>query len=728
MILQGLTLGATRLMVKDEFAVPAGVSASHIAKSAAESGNFQIVNGQRCHWEAKQRQWIPVEDNRHLAALCCEHYTERLGMHATVTDAVEQRAGGLIAGRLAYQWSKEGIKPQVSRSTLWGFAEGVFDTDQPEVGLRPPERGDYITHFLPYSIKLQEGELPREFVNVIFSALEQSDAMTSYLLDTLSYMLFSPNNWQKCFSWYGIGGAGKGLLTRILIALLGRGRCYSMDADALYQGRSEQLVPADGKQLLIAQEAHRGIPKEKLKALTGQDSIQVRALYGMPFEFTFGGHLLMVSNPPFPDSLMDTGMMRRLEPVQFSRAPSKPDLTLEPRLLGQLGLICGALFARWQSGVARWNEWPTPIEVQRDLDYYLSNENSPAAWVVENVKKDENGSLGMADIMRRYEAERGEVAGKERERVRKAFQRAIRSDLGVRLKDSRNWAASWADEIPTQESVKHTQDSVDIAPSNTGDIDMECDFYPNAKSGRPTCKIKGWQAWQERDKTELFRAGQLEKADLSAITPSVRGASHRSSVAAMEFHNGWLCFDVDNLGSEEAQKAKRYVVEETDFVQVAWLSPSDEGIKFLVKLARTPVTAQEHKAVYMDIVGQLEEIGIECDASCSDPARLCFLSFDELPVFNHDSILYKPRVGARAIDLNFPIHGPWREKNRHNQLVRCAAHYAKTCDAEQWAQDVVPALRETFEREKGVTELTNPLSKEFFGAVGTAWEKYGRKK
>ena len=708
----------------NDLAIPASNSASFVARNAAESGNFRIVNGQRCHWESKRRQWIPVEDNRHLAALCLEYYAERAGIHATITDAVEQRAGGIIAGRLAYQWSKDGVNPQATPSTLWGFAEGVFDTKKPDDGLRLPERDDFLTHFLPYSIERVHAEIPRELSNVIFSALEQSDIMTGYLLDTLAYMLFGSNKFQKCFSWYGVGGAGKGLLTRLLIALLGRGRCYSMDADALYQGRSEQLVPADGKQLLIAQEAHRGIPKEKLKALTGEDSIQVRALYGMPFEFTFHGHLLMVSNPPFPDSLMDTGMMRRLVPVQFSKAATRPDLTLEPRLFGQLGIICGALFERWQQGVSQWNEWPIPIEVQRDLDYYANNESSPAAWIIENVKKDDGGSLSMADLMARYENEKGEVAGKERERVRKAFQRAIRSDLGAKLKDSRNWAASWADEIPTQGSVKHTPGSVDVEMPNNGEINMDCDYYPSKKARKPTSKVSAMNLWGERHGIEQVLRGQRNKEDLPAVTPSVKGAAFRSNVNAMEFHNGWLCFDVDDLESEEeARKAKRYIVDETDFVQVAWISPSRNGVKFLVRLARKPTTVAAHKAAYEDILDRIEqEIGVQCDRSCSDPARLCFLSFDELPVFNHDAEQYKPRLGAREFDLDFPIRGPWGESNRHKQLVRCAAHYAKTA-GDKWPE-AIEMLRSTFAQEKGVETLNKTLTKEFREAIDSAERKY----
>lgn len=734
---------------KDPSFVEVANSGQFIAKNAAASDNFRIVGGQLSHWDKAALKWLPIVDQQHLAALCCELYAvnRTLGLTATLTDAVEGRVGRLASGRINADFAKRGLSNVSTPRNLWGFASGVFDVNNPQDGIRKADKGDYVTHFLPYDMEAN-AELPGELANVIFSAVEQSDAMTGHLLDILCYILFDDNRFQRFFSWYGIGGAGKGLLTRLVIALLGRNRCYSLDTDALYQGRSDQLVAADGKQLLVLQEADRAMPKAKLKALTGEDVIQVRALYGAPFEFTFDGQFLMVSNPPFPESMVDTGILRRIIPIQFSRAAAQPDLTLEPRLLSMLGRICGALFARWQSRVKDWIEWPMQREVLRDLEFYKFQEDSPKAWLIEHVKKDVDGALKMSEILTRYEMEKGELKDKERERIKKAFQRAIRSDLGVKLKNSREYAASWiTGDEPTPDSEEHTQDSVqtpnldaaidahDLLPEETGELKMQADLYFRVTDKKPAGDRFGsvlWSGEMCKDEVLNIRAGRMNKTKLPALTPSIHSASgqenrlksRRTDENTIRFHNGWLVFDVDDV--EDVSSVKRKLLN-LGFVTASWVSPSGNGVKFLVQLAGKPPTIEAHKAVYMDVVRAVKATtGLECDESCANPSRLCFLSWDELPMLNFSAASYRPSVGARAFDLDFPIDGPWPEGERHKMLVKCAAHYWQTVSKDYWPQ-IVQRLRATFEWEKRENLADNPaLKKEFDDAIRSVERKYPR--
>ena len=722
----------------------AAESGVFIAKNAAASDNFRIVGGELSHWDEEQTRWTPIVDGPHLSALCCDLYTQAGGMVASLSDAVEGRVGSLARGRINADFARRQLGNHTTPAHLWGFASGVFNVNAPGE-LRPAAKDDFVTHSLPYDIE-RGAELPRELVNVIFSAVEQSDAMTDLLLDLLCYMMFDNNRFQRFYSWYGIGGAGKGLLTRLLIALLGRNRCYSLDTDALYQGRSDQLVAADGKQLLILQEADRAMPKAKLKALTGEDLIQVRALYGTPFEFVFDGHFLMVSNPPFPESMVDTGILRRIVPVQFSRAATKPDLTLEPRLLAMLGTICGALFARWQDRVKDWREFPTTGEIARDLEFYTMQEDSPKAWLVENVKKDADGELRMSDIMARYESEKGELKDKDRERIKKAFQRAIRSDLGVKLKNGREYAASWITEGDTPTSVETTPESVQPEPIDVSDLlperetlsqgvdDMKADLYWKITDKKPGGERFGavlWNGEMCKDEVLKVRAGELDKQGLPALMPSINkatregvrgGTAGRSDEALIEFHNSWLVLDVDKIDGDIADVKRRIAGQ--NFVTAVWLSPSGKGLKFLTRLSWKPESIDAHKAVYLDIARYFEGLGIEVDKTCANPSRLCFVSYDELPILNFEAEVYRPTIGARPFDLNYPIDGPWPEGQRHKMLTECAAHYRRTTGRKVWPE-VVERLRTTFEWEKREQLKDNPkLQKEFDDAIDSAVKKY----
>ena len=75
--------------------------------------------------------------------------------------------------------------------------------------------------------------------------------------------------------------------------------------------------------------------------------------------------------------------------------------------------------------------------------------NQESKWIAEKCACDNSGRLGMREILARYEEETGtEIVGRNRERVRKNFQRAFKL-MGVkRVPDSADYFASWVDRPP----------------------------------------------------------------------------------------------------------------------------------------------------------------------------------------------------------------------------------------------------------------------------------------
>ena len=69
-----------------------------------------------------------------------------------------------------------------------------------------------------------------------------------------------------------------------------------------------------------------------------------------------------------------------------------------------------------------------------------------------------------------------------------------------------------------------------------------------------------------------------------------------------------------------------------------WLSPSGNGIKFLI---RTDLIASDHKAVYFSAVEYFEEkYKLKIDISGSDVSRLCYVSYDPNLFYNPSSVPY----------------------------------------------------------------------------------------
>ena len=82
--------------------------------------------------------------------------------------------------------------------------------------------------------------------------------------------------------------------------------------------------------------------------------------------------------------------------------------------------------------------------------------NKEAAWLVDRVTRDSDGLLSMREILKRYEEEEllDSLVGKNRERVRKNFQRAF-GLMGVKRKEgSDDYGASWLDRSPPKQAPR----------------------------------------------------------------------------------------------------------------------------------------------------------------------------------------------------------------------------------------------------------------------------------
>lgn len=143
---------------------------------------------------------------------------------------------------------------------------------------------------------------------------------------------------------------------------------------------------------------------------------------------------------------------------------------------------------------------------------------------------------------------------------------------------------------------------------------------------RETLAARGLKAAKEAIKR---LKEQLPGAMFSG-TFSVRNA------AGLTEHSGILCCDLDGLG--DRLLALRQQIEQDTHVITAFVSPSGDGLKVLVRIAPDP---KQHKNSFISAQEHFRRMyGVELDQSGSDVSRLCFLSADsELHINPHAKVL-----------------------------------------------------------------------------------------
>lgn len=107
-------------------------------------------------------------------------------------------------------------------------------------------------------------------------------------------------------------------------------------------------------------------------------------------------------------------------------------------------------------------------------------------------------------------------------------------------------------------------------------------------------------------------------------------------------HSGLLCADLDALGNQLAEV--RAKLRESPHLWALFLSPSGDGLKCVF---RVRADDDAHKASFHAVEEHVRKItGIQIDQSCSDVARLCFLSHDAYAYWNDNAVELPPLIRA----------------------------------------------------------------------------------
>lgn len=220
---------------------------------------------------------------------------------------------------------------------------------------------------------------------------------------------------------------------------------------------------------------------------------------------------------------------------------------------------------------------------------------------------------------------------------------------------------------------------------------------------------------------QLYSSGQYEayalfKGELPAVTFSGIFESKRVS-ASLKTYSGLIVLDMDKIGDDITAVKERIFADR--FVFAVWISPSGDGLKFLIK---SDCPAEDHKNVYNNAVQYFtKEYNVEIDRSGSDVSRLCYVSSDNdlkqkvtFEPFNDNSIQLKRSKVTKEVSINpfveQELSVPERQLNANQtaqkKVLRQIYHFLRkrslsiTGSYEEWIK-VAFAISNTFSYEVG---------------------------
>ncbi|MGB7220746.1 MAG: phage/plasmid primase, P4 family [Vicinamibacterales bacterium] len=295
--------------------------------------------------------------------------------------------------------------------------------------LRPGDPADRITRTLGVRFD-PTATAPRwtRFVDEIFDGDRE---LMGFIHRYLGYACTGFTHEQVLALFWGGGGNGKGVLMHLVAHVLGDYFANMSFSTLELKQRStipNDLAALDGRRLVTASESGEvRLNEPRIKALTGNDPITARYLYGEGFTFTPSAKFILATNtkPVVADN--SHGFWRRLKLVPFTRCfeGSMRDEHLEDYLKAHEGpgilnwLIEGCL--AWQrDGLGE------PAAVRDATDEYRTDSDPLADFVAECCESSVTAVTRGSELFEAY----GKWA--DRQRLSK-LERLTAKDFGRRL-------------------------------------------------------------------------------------------------------------------------------------------------------------------------------------------------------------------------------------------------------------------------------------------------------
>jgi putative DNA primase/helicase len=234
-----------------------------------------------------------------------------------------------------------------------------------------------------------------QFLDEIFGGDEE---LISYIQRAVGYSLTGNTSEQVVFLCYGNGANGKSVFLDVLSELLGdyAGTASFETFDAGRRSEaSNDLAALKGKRIVtvIETEEDRRLAEAKVKAVTGQDSISCRFLYGEYFTYVPQFKIWMAINHLPVIRGVDRGIWRRIRVIPFLQSyEGRADKSLNTKLREELsGILNWAL-----EGLREWSEQrmgELPKAMKDATEQYRRDNDSIGQWLEERTEPNKQSML-----------------------------------------------------------------------------------------------------------------------------------------------------------------------------------------------------------------------------------------------------------------------------------------------------------------------------------------------
>lgn len=386
---------------KEKKGLSAAEKGRKIATSLLTSGDIRYVRGEGwLKWGGRKGVWklSPGRDADLTAYQCI---IDEGGRYQWFGRAIASEA-------IFYLRTKSAIWPEqvnAERNRYINMKNGVYNIEAKTfIKGHTAHKEKFSTIQLPYKhIPGASIQFWEEFLNSTFP----NPKLHSIIQEFFGSMLVGNANRFGSKAWFLIGEGQNGKSTFCTVCENFVGKENASAVDIISFGDKFQRIDLHHKLLNVASESGMSSSKgmERLKQLTGGDTIAAQPKYGDTVNFVNGAAMLFTMNtiPEIPDS--SRGMAERIIAVPFDRSffGDKADRKLDDKLAGELpGIFNWSLTGHQHLTERGYFEEPTPcIEAKSE---FLTATNQLVKFAVDKLEKEIMGKVYCKDLQRLYES------------------------------------------------------------------------------------------------------------------------------------------------------------------------------------------------------------------------------------------------------------------------------------------------------------------------------------
>jgi len=157
---------------------------------------------------------------------------------------------------------------------------------------------------------------------------------------------------------------------------------------------------------------------------------------------------------------------------------------------------------------------------------------------------------------------------------------------------------------------------------------------------------------------EGVRNGGVDKKDLPCVIFAGEITEPTRKDVDVKTHSGYMVLDWDKVDPI----SKKSQLSQDPYIYAAWISPSGNGVKALVRI---PAKIETHSEYYDSFIGRYPEL----DTTSRNIARLCFESFDPNLFLNKNSTTWTSRFSKVRDKQN---NNNIRKTHRNNKILSIA--------------------------------------------------------